>query len=163
VVEWSLWWSLFRSDSDKRAYDGRTNQASPNSKAEGTGASGRGRSTHGIGSALECQCSVQAAGFRHRCTRCRSVRLRFWRARRKRRARAPASLCALQWQLVCLLFHSSARLSARTGGHCVGSFPQQAGPVQAMFSSLKIQNLALCKKKIPHHIKFAVHAWSTKC
>ena len=33
----------------------------------------------------------------------------------------------------------------------------------AMFSSLKIQNLALCKKKIPHHIKLAVHAWSTKC
>ena len=27
----------------------------------------------------------------------------------------------------------------------------------------KIQNLALCKKKIPRHIKLTVHAWSTKC
>ena len=32
-----------------------------------------------------------------------------------------------------------------------------------VFSSSKFQNLALCKKKIPRHIKFAVHAWSTKC
>ena len=29
--------------------------------------------------------------------------------------------------------------------------------------SSKIQTLTLCKKKIPRHIKLAVHAWSTKC
>ena len=33
----------------------------------------------------------------------------------------------------------------------------------ALFSSPQMQTLALCKKKIPHHIKLAVYAWSTKC
>ena len=36
-------------------------------------------------------------------------------------------------------------------------------PNQATFSSTEIQILALCKKKILRHIKFAVYAWSTKC
>ena len=31
------------------------------------------------------------------------------------------------------------------------------------FRLLIFLNLTLCKKKIPHHIKLAVHAWSTKC
>jgi hypothetical protein len=31
-----------------------------------------------------------------------------------------------------------------------------------MFSSSKLLNLTLCKKKISRHIKLAIHAWSTK-
>ncbi|RCV44081.1 hypothetical protein SETIT_9G345200v2 [Setaria italica] len=34
---------------------------------------------------------------------------------------------------------------------------------RAMFSYSQLPTLTLCKKKIPHHIKLAVHAWSTKC
>ena len=57
-----MWWSLFRSDSDKRAYDGRMNQASPNSKAEGTGASAIGRHTASAARwSASAQCRPQAS------------------------------------------------------------------------------------------------------
>lgn len=109
-------------DKRERTTDGRTNQvASPNSKAEG------------IGSALQCRCSVQvqAAGFRHQCTRCRPVRLRFWRpAESGEHGHSPDSSfsCARQWSLFAFYcFNSSACLSACTGGHCICSFPQLVG------------------------------------
>ena len=34
---------------------------------------------------------------------------------------------------------------------------------EPMFSFPKLSILALCKKKISHHIELAIHAWGTKC
>ena len=45
---------------------------------------------------------------------------------------------------------------------CIVFVVRESSPaIEPMFSSPNFQNLALCKKKIPRHIKLAVHAWST--
>ena len=46
-----------------------------------------------------------------------------------------------------------------TGHDDWGMFSSTKG----LFSSHQFQTLALCKKKIPCHIKLAIYAWSTKC
>jgi len=41
--------------------------------------------------------------------------------------------------------------------------PFKKNPLGPCLVPTKFKTLALCKKKIPHHIKLAVYAWSTKC
>ena len=141
----SLFQMRERTTTDGRSVVGRRLQSKLQSRGDG---SIKQRQTHGSAAAvapLVLSAGRAAAGFRHRCTRCRPVRLRFWRARRKRGARAHTGqqlpLCTAVAAAAACLPSNSLPFSFgthSTGGHCICSFPQQ-GTLNTTTSKLRLR------------------------
>jgi len=82
-----------------------------------------------------------------------------------------SSACARWWRrrgalVLLLLPRWVCGFAACTVGCGKGQAQESAAGCmlsKPLFSYSKMQTLTLCKKKIPHHIKLAVHVWSTKC
>jgi len=70
------------------------------------------------------------------------------------------SLCTCLCYIVTL---AGSKEHTRNAAACLWNLDSRLSAAKPLFNLSKLLKSVLCKKKIFHHIKFAIHAWSTKC